>query len=665
MRKYTLLLALILCALLLTNCTTAPEVSGPVVSANTTSWFVESQGEGALWLAPGMLQELGVDPQLSAAPQLHFSWGAEELPWFPLETDAGWGAFLFAPDRATRYTERTAIRLEVGAAGTRLEPQAVPATLSPAPALVTQHWEQEERYLPQATAELPWFWQPIYAPGQFTQTVVLTDLQPGPITATLQLWSHTAFSSSPDHRARLKWDGQLIEEWEWDGRGMQRLTAHWEEPAPTDEHSLVLETPTLTEGQIPIVWLDSVELSYQQAVSGGIYTATGSALSVPDGALALDLTAPSQPLLLAAVDGAIASVPGHRYWIGEPQSARAPLTIRPAQPLALDELAELDYLALSPAEFQPALQPLLDARAAQEMKTAVVAPQAVYDTLGQGRPAPEAIQALVQELPALRYLLLVGDATVAPGGYDGESGALRVVTAFTRTTILGETAADGLFGRDAAGTPTVSVGRFPAETRSEVETMVAKTIAWEENVAPPQPLLLHDDEAQFKSLVTDLASLIPGTENLLPLDAGAPDCREQALASLAQGPSWLTYNGHGSLRQLGDEGVLSVDDGAQWSDPALVVAWSCLAAHYTHTQQPAMAETWLRQAEGGAVAFLGPVGETTTSEQRPFAQAFYRALNGTSRLGDAWLAALQIPGADDVRWGFTLLGDPALRVRNE
>ncbi len=653
-------LSLILCLFLLTNCVTPTPSSAPGLPTDTANWFVESTGEGGIWLSPETLQTMGVNPQAAEAPQLRLSWGAEELPWLPVETDQGWGAFFFAPDRTTRHTRRIAFRLEVGITGLTLEPQAATSSASPAPALVTHRWEEDQRYMPQATAALPWFWEPSYAPGELAQTVVLTDAQPGLITLTLQLWSHTDFQPYPDHRALLKWDGQVVGEWEWNGRGMQQLTAHWEASAPGGEHTLTLETPTLTEGQIPIIWLDSWELSYPQTVSAGNYTATGEALSVPAGALALDVTVPSAPVLLEAETSTVESVAGQRYWIGKPAEARPPVDVRPAQPLVLEELAEVDYLALAPVEFQPALQPLLVARAAQGLQTAVVTPQAVYDTLGHGRPAPEAIQALVQSLPALRYLLLVGDATVEPNGYDDASGALRVVAPFTRTAILGETAADGLLGRDAAGTPVVAVGRFPAETAAEVQAMVSKTIAWEAEIAPPQPVLLHDDEEEFKSLIADLAALIPGGEELLPLDAGVADCREQVLERLAQQSSWLTYNGHGSLRQLGDEGVLLVDDGAQWSEPALIIAWSCLAAHYTHPQQPSMAETWLRQEPGGAVAFLGPVGETTTSEQRPFAKAFYEALATQSRLGDAWLAALQVSGSEDVRWGFTLLGDPAL-----
>jgi hypothetical protein len=78
-----------------------------------------------------------------------------------------------------------------------------------------------------------------------------------------------------------------------------------------------------------------------------------------------------------------------------------------------------------------------------------------------------------------------------------------------------------------------------------------------------------------------------------------------------------------------------------------------------HPAAESLGESWLRARRGGAAAFLGPVGETTVEEQVGFARAFYRALAGGDRLGDAWLAALQAGGSRDVAWGYVLLGDPA------
>lgn len=291
---------------------------------------------------------------------------------------------------------------------------------------------------------------------------------------------------------------------------------------------------------------------------------------------------------------------------------------------------------------------------------ALVDPQAIYDALGDGRPHPAAIRALVQELPTLRYLLVVGDGSLEPGGYDGEAGALRVVVPLTRTAILGETPADALLGVDAQGQPAVAVGRFPAATRREVAAIVEKTLRWEDVQELPAALLAYDgDEATFAELSGELAPYVPGSD-ARSVSAGQAGGREELLDVLDRGTVWLNYVGHGSLTRLDDQGLLLLED--EWREPALVVAWTCLAGHFVHPLQDSIGETWLRAPRGGAVAFLGPVGETTTGEQTPFARAFYSALEEETRLGDAWLAALQAGGSEDVMWGYVLLGDPALQI---
>jgi hypothetical protein len=293
----------------------------------------------------------------------------------------------------------------------------------------------------------------------------------------------------------------------------------------------------------------------------------------------------------------------------------------------------------------------------------VVDIQAVYDTFGGGQPGPEAIQALVRGLPNLRYLLLVGDGTAEPGGYDGEAGALRVVAPLARTTVVGETPADGLLGTDETGESIVAVGRFPAASADQVSAMVEKTIGWENSEQPLAALVLSDDEQDFGTLAEEIVTLLPEGVSVQSVDAGDERSREDALAVLKQGPTWLNYTGHGSLTILCDEGVLTIEDGKSWGEPALVVAWTCLAAHFVHPAQDSIGEAWIRAPRSGAVAFLGPAGETTTDEQKPFIQAFYAALKEEQRLGEAWLAALKAGGSQDVALGYILLGDPALRVQ--
>ncbi len=654
-------------ALLLASCGTGP-TPAPIQAVpgdvEPGVWFVDVAQAGGVWLEPETLRALGLDPQAEAAPVLRLSWSDDELSYLPLSTEQGWGVLFYAPERATRYTQQTSFRLEPGVAGPHMSSEESPSPVgTPEAGLFSARWEQNRRYLPQATLTAPWFWEPLYAPGEIAHTVVLTSALPGPLTATLSLWSHTSLSPTPDHRLRLQWDGETVGEWEWAGRGMQRLTATWDEAQPGGEHTLTIETPATSEG-VAVVWIDGWEITYRRPAEQGVYLAAGSSLAVTaSSARVLDVTEPLAPVDLGIAEGAaVGAVAGRRYWVGIPEPPRS---LRPASRVDLASLAGVTYLAIAPAAFQPALQPLLDHRQGQGLTAAAVTPQAVYDTFGGGRPDPDAIRALAQQLPDLRYLLLVGDASVEPGGYDGEAGALQVVTPFTRTTILGETPADALLGIDGEGRPAVAVGRFPVESAAEVTALVEKTLRWETGDATPAPLLLNDDEPEFVALLDEIAPLIPGGETVPRIDMGDAGSREELLEALNRGPTWLNYSGHGSLTRLGDEGILTVEDGAVLKEPLLGVAWTCLAAYFAHPTQISMVETWLRQPQGGAVAFLGPVGETMTFEQQPFAEAFYRALEeeGGGRLGDAWLAALQSAGgSDDVRWGFVILGDPALRI---
>ena len=659
--------AILVFPLLLAACACPP---APPPTTSDGIWFVEVEGEGGYWIGPEMLRTVGIDPKGDDLPLLRLSLADREVPYLPLNTGKGWGLFFFTADHATRYTKRTVLRLEVDVSGKAMPTGESPPAAFSGDGLATLHWEENLRYFPQASTEVPWLWEPIYAPGTMTHTVTLPDALPGPITTTLHLWSHTgSHQVNPDHLLRMRWDGQMVGEWEWDGQGMQHLTTSWEEDKPSGEHTLALETPALPDVDVAIIWLDGWDVTYRQSVkaNGSIWQAEGGSLRVEGteaGARLLDVTDPHDPQDLGAVpaDGIAGTVAGYRYWVGNPEKAPEPLTIRAARRVDVDALADVTYLALAPLEFQAALQPLLELRDAQGLTAKVVDIRAVYDTFGSGQPDPEAIQALVRSLPTLRYLLLVGDGTAEIGGYDGEAGALRVVAPLVRTLVVGEIPADGSLGIDEEGGYSVAVGRFPAASADEVRVMVEKTIAWESRTEPPAALVLSDDEQEFETVAEEIVTLLPEGMSAQKLDAGEETSREDALAALKQGPTWLNYTGHGSLTILCDEGILTLEDGKMWGEPALVVAWTCLAAHFIHPAQDSIGETWMRAPSSGAVAFLGPVGETTTGEQKPFIQAFYTALKEKDRLGDGWLAALQAGGSQDVAAGYTLLGDPALRV---
>jgi hypothetical protein len=645
-----------------------PPILAPATDADV--WFVEVEREGGYWLGPDILRKLDIDPLGKAPPPVRLSWSHQKVPHLPLRTKKGWGVFFFAADRSTRYTRRTAIRLGVGFEGERMVSEE-PSSASPSPetGLATLHWEEDQRYLPQTDAQIPWVWERINTPGSISHAIELPDALPGTVSVTLDVWSHTSSAADPDHLLWLKWDGEIVGEWKWDGQGMQHLTASWYETSPEGTHTLDIEAPALPDVQVATVWVDGWEITVPQRTSanGGVWQATGAALhieSTNEESRMLDVTDPLLPQDLGLIpsDGIVGTIPGHRYWIGNPTQALEPPAVRPTRKIDVDSLTGVTYLAVAPLQFHAPLQPLLDHHRNQGLTADVVDVNAVYDTFGNGLPDPEAIRLLVQRLPDLRYLLLVGDGTAEPGGYDGQDGALRVVVPLVRTTMLGETPADVLLGADQEGQPTVAVGRFPATSTREVQAMVDKTLRWESGPSLPAALIVSDDEPEFASVSRDIADALPEGMPLRQVDAGDEQSRAEALETLREGPTWVNYTGHGSLTLLCDEGTLRLEDGESWDDPAVMVAWTCLAGHFIHPKQDSIGEAWMRIPRGGVAAFLGPVGETTTGEQVPYARVFYTNLREEGRLGDAWLAALQQGSSQDVVWGYTILGDPALRV---
>jgi hypothetical protein len=291
-----------------------------------------------------------------------------------------------------------------------------------------------------------------------------------------------------------------------------------------------------------------------------------------------------------------------------------------------------------------------------------ITPQQVYDAFGDGRPDPEAIRAMVQYLHnqgRLHYLLLVGDGSSRPDGYTGPAGALRVVTALVPTAHLHETPSDQALVTGSEGRPLVAVGRLPAQAADQVEAVVSKTLHWEESGAA-SALILVDDDDDFARFAEEIGTLMP-----IPwqrVDATEDGARDHTLETLGSSETWLNYVGHGSLALWGDEKVLQRED--EWGRPAAVTVWACLSAYFIHHQQDSLAEVWLHSAQGGAVAFVGPTGETYLVQQEPIALAFYQAVVAGEPLGDSLLAGWLAAGdrEQDAARSFLLLGDPALRL---
>jgi len=649
----------------------APTTTAPPASFDA-GWVIFVQADGPRWLGPTWWRAHGIDPTTLDPDTLHLYHDGEAAPTLWTESPQGPGLLFYG--MATSQGRLGA----VGAYTLTLSPGvSLPFpthAVSPSSAVVqtttpAETWlERNLIYRSTAPLTTPWLSEVLRAPDALTLTVPLTAAVSSPVTLTLRLWGQSAMPQNPDHHIRVWWNGALVDDHAWDGEAVEEWTVVAPD-ARAGDNTLVLEAPGDTGALVDVTWLDAVSVQWTRALRGADLTAgwlpweaTSDTVCWPDApaqswrAFFVDATGAVSAGVFEAAGGdplCFPQTPGTRGWLGTPWAAPAPDIIRPRE-IMTDRLA-VDYLMVAPSSFHAALTPLVEARRAEGLTVAVVTPQQVYDTFGDGLPTGEALRRAVLSLQAsgtLRYLLLVGDASADPrAAWD----AAAVPTLWRRTEHVGDTASDYALVADDAGTPVVAVGRFPAATAAEVTALVEKTLAWQ----PTDRLLfLNDDEPEFVSLSAALAAAAPGGTQL---DGGVADARPTLLRWLKDGPGVLVYAGHGSLPMLGDEKLLTLEDAGAWNGPTVIAAWTCLCAGFTHPTYTGLGEAWLRDRRG-AVAIVGPTGETTTAEQQAMALAFQSAVAEGAPLGDALLAGWRAATSEDARVSFLLLGDPALRV---
>lgn len=641
----------------------------PPRSAVEGAWLLETESSGPQWLGPGWFHTRDLDPAL-IQDQVRLSLDGQPVPHLWVDGPDGPGLFFYAHVVPSRYAPWAAYRLDLGIdSGPAMAPASI---LSDAPpvgqdaAWSALRREEDLEYRPQIEAPEPWFWESVFSEGRITHTVALTNALIGPVTVTVRLWNQAQAANTP--APRLWWDGEPIGVWDWAGPAEQSWRAGVN---GSGDYTLALELPGAEDGTLSRIWLDGWGLTFRRPLSVGSQGVTwtaeeGSAAVVgAEGARLIEVTDPAAPLDGGTVGaGQFPTQPGSRYWLGLPWTAPEPARSRPLTSVDREALGQAEYLIVAPELFWEALQPLVEHRRSEGLSLFFLAPEQVYDAYGDGRPDPEAIRAMVSDLQsqgALRYLFLVGDASARPDGYAGQEGTQRVVTAFVPTAYLHETPSDQALVTDDEGLPLVAVGRFPAQTVDQVEAMVAKTLHWEEN-GLSSGLVLTDDQSEFALLADEILPQLPVASQRF--DAAQDDARDGVLAGLEDPGMWLNYIGHGSLVLWGDEKVMLRDD--RWPEPAVVTVWACLSAYFVHPKEDSLAEVWLSAPQGGAVAFVGPTGETFLSQQRPIAMTFYQEIQAGQRIGDAllagWLAADDF--ARDAAHSFLLLGDPALRLHS-
>jgi subtilisin-like proprotein convertase family protein len=350
-----------------------------------------------------------------------------------------------------------------------------------------------------------------------------------------------------------------------------------------------------------------------------------------------------------------------------------------------------ELLVVSSARFAGSVGGLVSARQAEGLTARVVTVDQVYAAYSGGIVDPEAIRRFVGEARqqlGTRYVLLVGGDTYDYFDRLGLGSVSDVPTLYRKThEYVSFAPVDPAFGDvDGDGRPELAVGRLPARTLSELESLLVKVLA--PLPADPHTALFVAERANaaegidyasdLEALIAGLGSSWQGGIGRVYLDSfpnstvGTAAARSEFVSQVNAGRNWVSYFGHASPATWSRETLLDAEDLPGVLDNAgrwpVVSEFGCWGGYFVEPTYTTLAHAWLLTANRGARAMLASTSLTESSSDRAIAEALVPQVSTPGiRLGDALLNAQQAihgdsPERSDVIMGMTLLGDPSARL---
>lgn len=668
------------------------ESSSPLAGAvSSTAVVLHISEDGVYRVNQAALQSTGLALDRLDADHVRLSTAGTAVPYH-IQDDQ---LIFYGQAPTDRYTAVRPYILTVGEAGAVMETTAVVPAANPdlSELLQTLRLEENNEYLAEARREDDsdlWFWQKIGLQQKAELTFNLPSLSSqNAATMRLHLWGVTYDAAvENDHDFDLILNGQPLTTVSWDGQTYYTATVSI--PAgllKTGNNNLILDNTPPGAVVVDIMALNWIELDYMApptAVNDRIIFTNASG-SVTLGGFSsepvlLDAAVPNAPQLLTGWEcgsrqACLTLHPEMHIAAVGAAGFRTPQEIRPLRASDWANPAnQADLLIITTDALAPGLDELVAARQQQGLTVALIPVAEIYDEFGYSSPTPESIRAFVQHAhaawqePKPRYLLLVGDAASDYRNYLGRAPQNIIPPFMVPVEYSGETVSDSrLVDVNGDKKPDMAIGRWPVDSLAEVQSLVARTLAYELGQAPAQVLFTADGtEAQFAQIAHRLAEG-NGLTNMTLLTGATAD---EVITQWNQG-AWLTaYIGHGSIRRWGKENVLSLEaiSGLQASASSIVVQLTCLSGLFAHPDETSITEIMMRHPQG-PVLHVAATSLTLSTSQEIFANHLLRHLQDPAyiRIGDAFQDAKQAldvnnRGLLEISDTFALFGDPSALV---
>jgi hypothetical protein len=338
-----------------------------------------------------------------------------------------------------------------------------------------------------------------------------------------------------------------------------------------------------------------------------------------------------------------------------------------------------DMLIVTYGDFRSSADSLATARRNQGLKVSVVDVEDIYDEFSYGAHGPQAVKDFLSLAnshwaTAPRYALLFGDSNWDPRNYLGQGFSDYVPTKLVDTAEFETASDDWLADFNGDGIPEIAMGRLPARTTTDANTMVSKILNYDQERASGAPLRgallvsdngFEDQTAQVESYLSPITTVQTLNRSAIGND---DTMRTEIVDAIDQGPTIVNYFGHGSVGVWTGAGLLNQDNAATLNNGnrvSLFVMMTCLNGYSHDAFIDSLAETLLRDPQGGAFAVWASSGATEPVGQAQMNTQLYQSLLGNQpmTLGDAVRQAKMATTDFDVRRTWILLGDPTMRLK--
>ena len=335
-----------------------------------------------------------------------------------------------------------------------------------------------------------------------------------------------------------------------------------------------------------------------------------------------------------------------------------------------------DFVIITHGDLVEAGRTLQRARQAQGLSVALVDIEDVYDEFSYGQKTPYAVRDFLAYVSTnwkkrSRFALLLGDSSYDSKNYLGPGDFDLVPSRLIDTTFLEAPSDDWFTDFNGDGTADFAIGRLPARTAEEAETMITKIIAYDRAAPPDETLLVADrnDGIDFEGAIDRLADLVPTGVRVVQLKRGQMDenaAKSALFDAINRGQRMVSYHGHGSVDNWRGN-LLSSNNAALLVNKdrlPVFVMMSCLNGYFNDVVVESLSESLIK-AQGGAVAVWASSSMTYPTGQELMNQELYRLLlaDRDLTLGEAVIRAKAATLDLDVRRTWVLFGDPTMRLK--